>query len=91
MYLRPYTTDGTQHVAAQVASHVAHSLAARALASAPAGIAGAPLYAGALSAVAGGAVGAIGNFVRHSLGGGRRPPDPDASYLPEGIGVAEVR
>ena len=28
--------------------------------------------------------------MRRSLGGGR-PPDPDAAYLPEGLGVAEVR
>ena len=99
-YLRPLVaqvaSDGAQHVAAQAASHVAHSIAAQALASAPAGLAGAPLYAGALNAVAGGAAGAagaaVGNFVRRSLGGGG-PPDADASaaYLPGGLVVAEVR
>ena len=84
--------------AAAVAGRVAQGLVARALAQSAPALAGAPLYAGALTAVAGAATTAAaagtGNVVRRALGGGGRPP-PNAgassSVLPGGLGVAEVR
>ena len=61
--------------------------------SAPA-LAGAPLYAGALSTVAAAATTVVaqttGNVVRNALGR-RPPPDAGAAVLPGGLGVSEVR
>ena len=61
-YMRPVAVDvaagGAQMAAAQAAGHVAQGLVVRALASAPAALAGAPLYAGALNLSAGAAIGA---------------------------------
>ena len=69
------------------------------MASAPAALAGAPLYAGALNLAAGAAIGAAAgaasSVVRRSLGGGGPGPDAGAavatSVLPGGLGVAKVR
>ena len=77
-YMRNLGADvaagGAQMGAAAAVGHVAQGLVARAMASAPAAMASALLYAGAFNLVAGAAVGAAagaaGNVVRRSLGGG---------------------
>ena len=102
-YMRPLAVDvaagGAQMAAAQAAGHVAQGLVARAIASAPAALAGAPLFAEALNLAAGAtigaAAGAASSVVRRSLGGGGPGPDAGAAaatpVLPGGLGVAEVR
>ena len=72
-----YVQSGAS-IVAQAAGHVALGLAARALAKSPAGLAGAPLYAAALSA---------GHTVISSLGSGGNPPDAGASG---GVSVGEI-
>ena len=77
-YMRPLAVDaaagGAQMAAAQAAGHVAQGLVARAMAMAPAALAGTPLYAGAVNLAAGAAIGAAAgaasSVVRRSLGGG---------------------
>ena len=82
--------------AAALAGRVNLGLVARALAQSAPALAGAPLYAGALSTVAAATTAAVaqttGNVVRNALGGNRRPPpDAPAAVLPGGLGVSEVR
>ncbi len=90
--------ESAQMGAAAVAGRVAQGLVARALAQSAPALAGAPLYAGALTSVATAATTAVaattGNFVRKALNSDRRPgPDAgnSAAVLPGGLGVAEVR
>ena len=101
-YMRDIAVDvaaqSAQMGAAAVAGRVAQGLVARAVAQSAPALAGAPLYAGALTAVATAATTAAaartGNFVRNALNGDNRaPPDTGASaaVLPGGLGVAEVR
>ena len=83
--------DENRHVQGEVAAavarasgHVALGLVARALAKAPVGLAGAPLYGGAIAAASSAAV---EHFVNRSLNPGG-PPDPPA---PGGLGAAEIQ
>ena len=88
--------ESAQQGAAAVAGRVSLGLVARAMAQSAPALAGAPLYAGALSTVAEAATSVVaqtaGNVVRNALNGNRRPPpDPGAAVLPGWLGVSEVR
>ena len=82
--------------AAAAAGHVAQGLVARAMAQSAPALAGAPLYAGALDAMAAAAAAkGAGHVVRRALGGGGPPPDAGVSAsaveIPGGLSFAEVR
>ena len=98
-YMRdPHVPQGGQtpgQVAAAAAGHVALGLVARAVAQSAPQLAGAPLYAGALEAMAvEAAAKGAGHVVRRALGGGP-PPDPGGSApsveIGGGLSFAEVR
>ena len=81
-----------QQGAAAVAGRVSLGLVARAMAQSAPALAGAPLYAGALSTVAEAATSVVaqsaGNVVRNAFNR-KPPPDAGAAVLPGGLGVAE--